>query len=155
MILDLKNGVFDLGGYPLTKDTTIDDIPEIEKYNVKVMTSKCRPDFFTIRSLDTITFDNVEAMVCVNLKKNQKAPRIIIEPVPDLNSSGSNSAIESCMWALGQSKKWLKAALPDIEPATEHNLSIWYNFKWGKIYAQCVKDRDYDIAGGEIKVNFK
>lgn len=155
MVLDLKNGVFDLGGYPLTKDTTIDDIPEIEKYNVEVAESKRHPgEVFFVDSKQYISFGGVSMRTDVVLGKEDKAPTIRMYPIPDPNSKGGKDAVESCMWALEQSKKWLKAALFDVEPSEESDHHIYYAFSWGGIGAFCHEERVYGMTGGHIKVKF-
>ena len=148
-MMDLKNGILDVHGFLLTKDTKLSDFYGLPAEDVKIKTTERGNTYIDfIRPLHS---NGIDVAVEIYFFKGSTSPKIVLWPAvpPEVGTDYD----EITKYKVEASKKWLKGLI-DTEPTVSTSSSVYYEFEGVEYLSLARKDRHYGLVGGEIEMTF-
>lgn len=147
---DLKNGILDVHGFLLTKDTKLSDFYDLPEEDVKIKTTERGNTYIDfIRPLHS---NGIDVYVRISFYNSSTSPKIVL--LPAVPSELSGKYVDITKYRVEASKKWLKGLI-DTEPTVSTSSSVYYEFEEVEYLSLARKDNHYGLVGGELDVIFK
>lgn len=149
-MMDLKNGILDVHGFLLTKDTKLSDFYGLPAEDVKIKTTERGNTY--IDFLHSLHSNGIDVTVEISFYKGSSSPKITLWPAVPSKLRGKY--VDITKYRVEASKKWLKGLI-DTEPTVSTSSSVYYEFEGVEYLSLARKDPHYGLVGGEIEVTFR
>ncbi len=146
---DLTKGIIEIQGFTITPDTTMDEMLVFFGDKVRVSNLSTGPK---IKFLTPFYLTENIYSYAFNFTDSGKIKNFSLIPV---SPTELTDAVGIAKYKLSIAKEWLDKTIGS-PPNTTNDMCVSYSFAPNcHVGAQCYKDRDYGLVGGEISIIYR